>query len=136
MHALSLKFLGRFRDLGLLLIRLGLGAAFVVHGSGKMFHPEGWATLGGEMAKFGINFAPMAWGFAAAFSEFGGGILFILGFLFRPAAILLTCTMAVAVSHHYNAGQGFQGYSHALELGVVFLGLIFVGPGKLSIDGE
>jgi putative oxidoreductase len=136
MSALALKFLGRFRDFGLLLMRAGLGAAFVVHGSGKMFHPENWAMLGGEMAKFGITFAPVAWGFAAAFAEFGGGILFVLGFLFRPAAILLTCTMVVAMSHHLAAHDGFQVYSHAFEVGVVFLGLIFVGPGKLSIDGE
>lgn len=133
---LALKFLGRFRDLGLLLMRVGLGLAFVMHGSGKMFHPENWAALGGEMARFGFNFAPMAWGFAAAFAEFGGGILLILGFLFRPAAILLAITMAVAVSHHMAKGDGFNGYSHALELGIVFLGLIFVGPGKISIDRE
>ena len=72
----------------------------------------------------------------AAFSEFGGGILFILGFMFRPAAILLTITMAVATTMHITKGDPFAVYSHAAELGFVFLGLVFVGPGKFSIDRE
>lgn len=133
---LKLKFLGRFRDIGLLIIRVGLGAAFVMHGSGKMFHPESWAAIGGNMSNLGISFAPAFWGFMAAFAEFGGGILFVLGFLFRPAALMMAFTMLVALFHHFAAHDGFNTYSHALEVGVVFLGLLFVGPGKLSIDGE
>ncbi|HEY8280397.1 MAG TPA: DoxX family protein [Bdellovibrionota bacterium] len=133
---LKLKFLGKFREMGMLVLRVGLGAAFVVHGSGKMFHPEMWPQLGGALAPWGITFAPSFWGFMAAFAEFGGGILFILGFLFRPAAVLMAFTMAVALSVHLGKGDGFNVYSHALEVGAVFLGLIFVGPGKLSLDGE
>lgn len=133
---LKLKFLGRLREVGLLIIRLGLGVAFVVHGSGKMFNPDMWPQLGGAMANWGITFAPTFWGFMAAFAEFGGGILFTLGFLFRPATILLTINMAVALSMHLAKGDPFSTYSHALEVGVVFLGMIFVGPGKLSLDGE
>jgi putative oxidoreductase len=72
----------------------------------------------------------------AAFAEFGGGMLFILGFLFRPAAILLTINMAVATTMHLKNGDAFGVYSHAGELFFVFLGLIFVGPGRFSIDRE
>lgn len=133
---LKLKFLGRFKDLGLLIIRLGLGTAFIVHGSGKIFHPEMWPTLGGALAIWGVTFAPAFWGFMAAFAEFGGGILFILGFLFRPAAAMMAFNMAVALSMHLSKGDGFNVYSHALEVGVVFLGFMFVGPGHLSLDGE
>jgi putative oxidoreductase len=78
---------------------------------------------------------PAAWGFMAALTEFAGGILFILGFMFRPASILLTFLMAMAVVHHLHAGDAFRVYAHALSLGIVFLGLSFIGPGKLSIDG-
>ncbi len=133
---LKLKFLGKFRELGLLIIRAGIGVAFVVHGRDKMFHPEGWAALGGAMGNWGVTFAPAFWGFMAAFAEFGGGILFVLGFLFRPAAIMMAINMGVALSFHLAKGDGFNIYSHALEAGVVFLGMAFVGPGKLSLDGE
>jgi putative oxidoreductase len=134
---LAMSFLGRFRDFGLLLMRTGLGLAFVVHGSGKMFGgPDGWTQLGGSMAAFGITFAPMAWGFLASFAEFAGGILLILGFLFRPAAILLLATMTVATFTLYTGGHDYNSYSHPLKMAVVFLGALFVGPGRLSIDKE
>ena len=133
----ALKFLGKLREFGLLAMRLGVGLAFVIHGSGKMFGgPELWAQLGGSVAPFGITFYPTAWGFAAAFAEFAGGILFILGFLFRPAAILLFVTMVVATYTVFKSGQDFNAYSHPLKMAFVFLGLMFVGPGKLSIDRE
>ena len=136
---LKLKFLGKFRDLGLLVMRIGLGLAFVFHGKDKMFHADPmvfWAQIGGALAPWGITFAPTFWGFMASFAEFGGGILFILGFLFRPAAAMMAFTMAVALSVHLGKGDGFAVYSHALEVGVVFLGLLFVGPGRFSLDSE
>ncbi|MGE3263572.1 MAG: DoxX family protein [Bacteriovoracia bacterium] len=134
---LALKFLGKFRDLGLLILRFGLGVSFILHGSQKMFGgPEMWTQIGGAMGNWGMTMYPVFWGFMAAFAEFAGGFLFILGFLFRPAAILLTITMACALTMHVKGGDGFKTYSHALEVGVVFLGLIFVGPGKFSIDRE
>jgi putative oxidoreductase len=72
----------------------------------------------------------------AAFAEFGGGILMILGFYFRPAVLLMAITMAVALRMHIGKGDPFGVYSHALELGIIFICLLFVGPGKLSVDGE
>lgn len=137
MGALKLKFLGKFNYLGLLIIRLGLGVAFVLHGTPKIFGgPQVWEQLGGAMAHFGIAASPVAWGFMAAFAEFAGGILFLLGFLFRPACLLLASTMLVATTMHIKTGDDFKVYSHALELLIIFSGLLFVGPGKLSIDGE
>lgn len=134
---LALKFLGKLRDVGLLVMRVGLGVSFIVHGSSKMFGgPEMWAQVGQAMGLWGVTVYPTFWGFMAAFAEFGGGFLFILGFLFRPAAILLVVTMAVATTMHVAKGDGFSVWAHAAELGVVFLGLVFVGPGKLSIDRE
>lgn len=134
---MALTFLARFREFGLLLMRVGLGLAFLMHGSSKMFGgPDTWTQLGGSMAAFGVTFAPMAWGFAASFAEFAGGILLILGFLFRPACLMLLGTMVVATFTLYKGGQDFTVYSHPLKMAVVFLGLLFVGPGRLSIDKE
>ena len=133
---LKLKFLGKFREFGLLVIRIGVGLAFVMHGKGKMFDPGMWPGIGGALGIWGVTFAPAFWGFMAAFAEFGGGILMVLGFLFRPAMAMMAFNMAVALSFHVHKGDDFNVYSHALEAGVVFLGLLFVGPGRLSLDGE
>lgn len=127
-------FLNRFRDLGLLLLRIGLGVSFLFHGVPKLRGgPDKWAALGGAMGALGMKFAPAFWGFMAGFSEAAGGALLILGFLFRPACLFLAVTMAVALNMHITKGDPFMLYSHALEDGIVFLCLILIGPGKYSL---
>lgn len=139
---LTMKFFGRLKEPALFFLRFGLGIMFVVHGSAKIFGgPQMWAQVGSAISLWGISFWPTFWGFMASFAEFGGGILFILGFFFRPAAIMLTTTMLVATTMHVHTDgllnmKSFGTYSHAMELAIVFFSLIFIGPGKFSIDGE
>jgi len=129
------KFLNKYRDLGLLLLRLGIGAMFLFHGWPKLAGgPETWAKVGRAMSFAGVQALPTLWGLAAAVSEFGGGLCLILGFLFRPAALLLAITMAVAANMHLGKGEGLLAASHAIELGILFLSLLFIGPGRYSVD--
>lgn len=128
------------RDLGLLVVRLGVGLSMAVfHGWGKISGgPELWTRVGDGMANLGLSFLPTMWGFLAAFAEFGCSILLILGFLFRPAAAMLAFTMLVAVTAHLNMppdspNAGWSGASHALELGTVYVMLLLTGPGKLAL---
>lgn len=122
------------RDLGLLVLRVGIGAMFVGHGWPKLVGgPERWTALGGAMAKLGIDFAPTFWGFAAAVSEAGGGLLFALGLLFRPACAALLCTMLVASTKHILDGDGFGRASHAVEAAILFFALLLIGPGRYRL---
>ena len=116
-------------------MRIGLGITFMIHGFPKLAGgPEGWAGLGGAMANWGITFAPTFWGFIGATAEFAGGILLLLGLFFRPVCIVLLLTMATATMVHLKNDDPFSTLSHALELGIVFLGLFFTGPGRYSLD--
>lgn len=127
--------LGKYRNTGLLILRIGLGVMMMVHGLPKiMGGPAGWEGLGGSMKLVGIDFLPTVWGFLAAISEGLGGFLLILGLFFRPVNMLLVFTMIIAALVHFAKGDGINGASHAIELGIVFLSLIFIGPGKYSID--
>jgi putative oxidoreductase len=120
---------------GLLMMRVGLGITFICHGLPKLAGgPEGWAGLGGAMANWGITFAPTFWGLAGSLAEFGGGILVLLGLFFRPACVLLVLTMATATMVHWQKGDSFSTLSHALEMGIVFFSLYFIGPGWYSLD--
>lgn len=136
MKALKLDFLEDYKDFGLLVMRLGLGVSFIAHGWPKIAGgPDKWTGLGERLEiAIGFSFMPEFWGFMAAVAEFGGGILLILGLLTRPAAFLLVCTMVIAALYHFNAGDGFGGYSHAMEAAFTFFGIFFLGAGKYSVD--
>lgn len=127
-------------DLGLLIIRLGIGLSFVIfHGYAKISAgPDRWAGLGAQMQHLGIHFLPVFWGFMAAFSESVGAVLLALGLFFRPAAALLSATMLVAALRHLNLpadapASGWSGASHALELLAVCLGLLLTGAGRFAL---
>ena len=133
-----LKFLGKYRDAGLLFLRLGLGSAFIIHGLPKLTGgPKLWAGIGKSMSHLGIDFLPIFWGFMAATTEGIGGILLILGFCHRPVCLLLAFTMVVATLTKASGKRtDFGAYSHPLEMAVVFVSLAVIGPGKLSIDKD
>jgi putative oxidoreductase len=129
-----LTSLTRFRETGLLLLRVALGLFFIyAHGWPKLAGGlAGWEKLGHSMQVLHIHLVPAFWGFMAAFSESIGAALFVLGLFFRPACILLVITMTVASLTEVK--HGIAAAAHAIELGILFFSLIFIGPGKYSID--
>ncbi len=127
--------LDKHRDKGLLILRVGIGIMFMCHGFPKLTAgPEVWTKLGGALPTIGINFAPTFMGFMAAISEFGGGLLLVMGLFMRPACFFLLITMVVAMLMHIKSGDPFVKYSHALESAILFFSLLFIGPGKISLD--
>lgn len=133
-------FLSRNRDAGLLFLRLSLGALFLwAHGWVKLTGGiEGWRGIGGAMKSLGITFWPVFWGFLATMAETAGIVLFMVGFAFRPACLLIVATLAVAGLHEWRGHKALidslQSASHWWELALVFLAMIFIGPGKYSVD--
>jgi putative oxidoreductase len=132
------SFLDKYRDAGILILRIGLGAMFIYHGTPKIIGgPDQWIKLGGAIKSLGIPqlamIPPVFWGLMSAIAEFGGGIMLISGFMFRPACMMLTVNMFVATMMHFKGGDGLQVASHAIEDGIVFFSLILIGPGKYTV---
>jgi len=130
-------------DVGILILRVGIGLLFIMHGWPKLIGgPEGWAGLGGSMSVLGINFAPAFWGFMAAIAEFFGGILLIIGLFVQPASFFMFFTMFVAtiVKMQSDEPLGFLGAikqaSHPLALAIVFLALMFIGAGSYALSAK
>jgi putative oxidoreductase len=127
--------LDKYRDVGLLILRVGIGLMFMYHGFPKLTGgPEVWTNLGKVLSGLGIGFAPTFFGFMAAMSEFGGGLLLLLGLFTRPACIFLFMTMFVATLMHLIGGDPLGEASHALESAVIFFSILLIGPGKYSLD--
>jgi putative oxidoreductase len=130
-----LTSLGKYRNTGLLIIRIGLGVMIMLHGYPKLLGgPEKWEAVGSSMKYLGITFTPVLWGFIAAVIETFGGFLILLGLAFRPVCLLLVCIMVVAAATHLHTSDNYMEASQAIEVGFVFLGLAFIGPGKYSVD--
>ena len=70
----------RYRDLGLLILRIGFGLSlFWYHGYPKLVGgPATWERID-AVANIGITFGHAAFGLAAALSEGVGGLLFAAG---------------------------------------------------------
>ena len=118
--------------LGLLILRVGVGIAFMVHGFPKLFM-GGALGLSKGLAATGIP-GGVAAAYLAAFAEFFGGMALIAGLLFRPTTVILAFTMLVALVFHVRRGDSFITYSHALESGILFVALTIAGPGRISAD--
>jgi len=124
------------QNVGILILRVGLGAMFiVVHGLPKLLGgPERWKAVGSAMSHLGIHFAPVAWGFAAAMAEFAGGILLILGLFTRFASASMAFVMLVAATQHLAKGDPLVRASHPIEVGIVLVALAIMGAGAYSLD--
>jgi putative oxidoreductase len=124
-------------DLGLLIMRLGIGAMFLVFGWQKLQGgTELWEKLGGAMKVFGVTFKPVFWGFMAMFAELVGGAMLIIGLFVRPYALLLLFTMVTASVMLITSGSPMQGYAHAVDMAVVFAGLLVAGGGRYALGAQ
>lgn len=130
------NFLQKYSDAGLLFIRIGIGIPFVfVYGIMKIEGgPEMWQMIGAAMSNIKINFGHVLFGFLAAASEFFGGILILLGLFTRTAAAFMAFTMLMAFITHLSMLDPWHVAMHPMELFGVFMGLLFAGAGKYSLD--
>ena len=133
-----MSFLSNFtegqKNFGLLIMRIGIGAMMIMHGYPKLIGgPDKWEKIGEAMKYVNMEYYPVVWGFLAGLAETGGGLLLILGILFRPACFFLLFTMVMAVVTHFGRGDEFMRASHAIELAFVFFGLFFIGPGNFRL---
>ena len=129
-------FLDRYRDAGLLLLRLGFGLTFFwYHGYPKLMGgPEGWERTGRAVAHVGITSGYEWWGLAAALSESVGGLLFAAGFFFRPVCLAMLGVMVFATIEQFN--REMPAPEHALKNAFVFAGMFLVGPGRHTLFGQ
>jgi len=129
-----LRYLDRLQPLALLVMRLALGVVMVAHGSQKVF--------GGvhHFAQFVGSLGLPAWlGYLAAFTEFVGGLLILIGLFTRLMGFAMCIDMSVAIwkIHWHNGLLGSPnkpGYELPLALAALAFALIFFGAGPIALD--
>ena len=126
-------------DLALLIVRVVLGVIFIIHGGQKLFGWYGGPGMKGMTQWLGAMGVahPVLLAWLAALSEFGGGLLVLVGLLTPLAAAFIVSTMGVAIVF-VHAKNGFlsskNGYEFNLSLIALGLALLLNGAGSVSMD--
>jgi len=136
---------GNRTDLGLLILRVGIGLVFLYYGSQKMlglFGGAGYADTIAGMTRRGI---PPVFANLAIVAEFFGGLGVLFGFLTPLAAFGLACTMAVATYMNVRdpgafaavfAGKDANKFFYPFALFFMATAIALMGAGKHSIDAR
>lgn len=125
-------------------LRLALGVMILPHGLQKTLGWFGGYGFQGSMGYLtGTVGAPWIFALLAILAESVGGLMLIAGFGTRVAALGVGGVMLVAATQHWANGffmnwfgqQKGEGVEfHLLALGIV-VALLFLGGGRLSVDG-
>jgi putative oxidoreductase len=117
-------------NIGILILRVFIGAAMMTHGCAKLF--GGMEKFTGFVTSLGVP-APQVMAYLAALSESLGALLLALGLLTRPAAFMMICTMSVAIFGALSS-QPFAKQELAWLYLVPALMFLLKGAGRWSID--
>ena len=142
MHRIFPPFVSGLGAFGLLVLRIVTGAAFTLHGLGKIKTPEGQVdpSLAFHWMDHMQDAPPGPIQALAVLAEFGGGIALIIGFLTPLAAFLIAGTMVVALAKvHLPHGDPFvsvkpPSFEPAAGYLAQMIMFLLVGPGILSVD--
>lgn len=127
-------------DLALLILRVFLGVCFVVHGMGKLglVGPGNMVGFTGWLKALGLPF-PALQARMAMLTELIGGVMLVAGLGTRVGAFFLFIAMLVATFLGHKGGgylvtNNPPGNEYALNLAMLMVVLILLGPGTYSLD--
>ena len=94
------------KSIGLLIIRLGFGAFFLMGGITKLMKPEMADMIGGAAHGLGLTFlSPEVWFWLAAGGEVIVGLTFLLGIFLPLGSLLAVIIMLVAFFGAHNGNM-------------------------------
>ena len=139
MRMLSFPFLASLDFFAPLALRLGLGVVFVAYGYSKLTGgpAEGF---GGMLTGLGVG-APELVAWLVTIAELVGGLMLLAGLATRLVALPLIATMIGAIvlvkaDLGIIAPSGAPMPGAALDIALLagLVALLFMGPGRLSLD--
>jgi putative oxidoreductase len=120
------------KEYGLFFIRLTIGFRLIYGVADNVFSWAHMLEFRDFLDKLGVPF-PLFSANLSVYAQFICGILFILGFLFRPAALVMVINFICALLIAHRTG-GYLPAAAAWMILFTSVGFLFHGPGKLSLD--
>lgn len=123
-------------DLGILILRVGIGVTLASHGYNKFF---GGGRIPGTANWFdGMGMRPgRVHAILAASTEMGAGILMALGLL-TPLAGAAFISLMIVAAYTVHLKNGFfivkSGWEYNWVLALIGLTVATIGPGRYSVD--
>ncbi len=117
-------------DIGVLVLRIGLGAMMIVHGLAKL---KIIISSGAQNWLDPIGIGPSASLYLATFAELACSALVMAGLFTRSASVILAFTMFVA-GFVFLREAPWQNRELAVLFFVGFVGLAFLGGGRYSLS--
>lgn len=131
---MRMQWLGKYCEVGLLIMRVALGVLFIVLTGPVLLSPGRWSSFGSAIRNLGLSSNFQFWGFIGALFGCLGGVLMIFGLFFRPGVLLVLAITLVHVLGVLDRAATLRPALAAIELCLILTGLLFVGPGKYSAD--
>ncbi len=118
---------------GLLIMRLGLAAVLLVHSLPKLFAGvHAWQRVGTTLGFINIGVPPTVLGGILLLLEALGAVSLVFGYFFRIACSILTVLFGLYFFNYFKIGYNTL-MLWSIGIAAVFLGLIYVGPGRYAI---
>jgi putative oxidoreductase len=131
----ALQFLGKYRETGLFLIRASLGLIFIILIAPVLWSGQGsWDHFGSAMRHLDFHSHYKFWGFTGAILGCIGGVLMVLGLFFRIGVLFALAVTLVHLIGIWDSHGDFHARMPALEMAILLLSMLLVGPGKYSVD--
>lgn len=119
---------------GLLIVRLGLAAAMLIHALPRLFHgARAWAAMGQEIHFLQADVPAQIAGLILLSAEALAGLGLLSGYLFRVSAV---CMAGVYGLYFFNfLSVGYRTlWLYAAALACVCIGLLLTGPGRFAVS--
>jgi putative oxidoreductase len=131
----ALQFLSKYRETGLLLFRVSIGLIIILLIAPVLWNGQAsWERFGSAMRHLDFHSHFKFWGFVGALLGCAGGVLMILGLFFRVGVLFTLIVTLVHLVALWDSRGDFYSRLPALEMAILLVSLLFIGPGKYSVD--
>jgi uncharacterized membrane protein YphA (DoxX/SURF4 family) len=124
----------RHRDMGLLLLRMGIGMMMLLEGVQIIRDDRLWIELDAMMDLFNWGGNPVLWGMLIGSMATCGGVAFAVGLLHRLSTFVLLVIATVMAAGSVFLELPWASFAAATQMWLVFASFLFIGAGDYSLD--